>query len=438
MRNAFEVVFVLLLIVANGVFSMSETAVVSARRARLQQRADEGDAGARSALADEPNIFLATVQVGITLIGILSGAFGGARLAGSLAGPLRAVPGIAPYADTIAFSVVVLAITYLSLVVGELVPKRIALNNPEGIASFIAGPMRGLSTLASPIVRLLSASTNAAFRLLRIRESEEPPVTDEEIGVLLEQGARAGVFEHAEREMVESVLDLADDRVTSLMTPRPDIVWLDLEAPAEENRRRMAGSVYSRFPLCRGNLDEIVGVIRAKDLLVGPLTGRALELEECACPPLLVPETTTALRVLEAFRQRGEHIALVVDEYGGIAGLVTTNDVLEAIVGYIPSVDEPDDPEVVCRPDGSWLLDGTLPVDRIEEVLKVAELPEEGAYQTLAGFVLAQLGRIPRAGEGFEWGGFRFEVADMDGNRVDKVIVTPLTPDATNHSITGP
>ena len=432
MGTGFEVLLLLALLVANGLFSMSETAVVSARKARLQQRAAAGDAKARRALAlaEAPNVFLATVQVGITLIGVLSGAFGGAALAGSLAGPLRSVPVVAPYADTVAFAAVVLAITYLSLVVGELVPKRIALNDPEGIAARVAGPMRRLSAAVSPVVRLLGASTDAALRLLGVRERGAAPVTAEEVGVLLEQGARAGVFEPAEREMVAGVFGLADDRVGALMTPRPDVVWLDLDDPPAEHRRRMAGSPYSRFPVGRGDLDHAVGVVRAKDLLVGPLTGRDVDLEASLRPPLIVPETAPALRVLEAFRRSGEHLALVVDEYGGTAGLVTAQDVLEAIVGDLPGAGEAADPEAVRRDDGSWLLGGGLPVDRLGEVLGVAKHPaDDDGYRTLGGFVLERLGRIPAPGDGFAWGGWRLEVADMDGHRVDKVLATPAPGD---------
>lgn len=425
MDIAAQVLVILVLIVLNGVFSGSETAVVSSRKARLQRRAQEGDARAGRALglAEAPNTFLATVQVGITLIGILSGAFGGAALARPVATFLAGVPVLGTYADILALVLVVLAITYLSLVVGELVPKRIALNNPEGIAAYVAGPMGTLSRLTSPVVHLLGVSTDAALRLLRVRQSEEPPITDEEIGVLLEQGARAGVFHPEERELVESVFDFADDRVTALMTARPDVVWLDLEDPPEENRRKIAQSPYSRFPVCRGELDEVAGVVRAKDLLVGALTGRDQDLEECLRPALFVPESTPALRVLEEFRRTGEHMALVVDEYGGTAGLGTLQDVLEAIVGHIPSAGEPQDPRVVRRPDDSWLLDGTLPSDELGELLGIADLPEGDGYQTLAGFVLSELGRIPDAGDRFAWGDRRFEVMDMDGNRVDKVLV---------------
>ncbi|MBA2753453.1 MAG: HlyC/CorC family transporter [Chloroflexia bacterium] len=430
MSIAFEIVFVLVLIVVNGLFSMSETAVVSSRRARLQQRAGSGDAAAARALAlsEDPNVFLATVQIGITLIGILSGALGGATVARSLGSLLEPLPGIGPYADTVALVVVVLVITYLSLVIGELVPKRIALNDPEGVAARVSGPMRGLSAATAPVVSLLGVSTDAALRLLRVRPSDEPPVTEEEVGVLLEQGARAGVFDPAEREMVGRVFALADDRITGLMTPRHEVVWLDLDDGDEANRRTMVESVYSRFPVGRGDLDHVTGVVRAKDLLEVSLSGQPVAPESCAKPPLVVPESMSALHLLDAFRRAGDHLALVVDEYGGTAGLITLQDVLEAIVGDLPSSGEREDEEAVRRDDGSWLLDGSLAAERLPEILGAERFPraEVGNYETVGGFVLARLGRIPVAGDDFRWGAWRFEVMDMDGHRVDKVLASVL------------
>jgi putative hemolysin len=437
MRAAAEVVVVLLLILANGLFSGAETAVVSSRKARLQQRADAGDAkaGRALALAEQPNVFLATVQVGITLIGILSGALGGAAVAGTVAALLRPLPVLGPSADTVALVVVVVVITYLSLVVGELVPKRIALNNPEGIAAAVAGPMGRLAAAVSPVARLLGASTDGVLRLLGVRARGEPPITAEEVGVLLEQGARAGVFEPAEREMVAGVFALADDRAGALMTPRRDVAWLDLDDPPEANRRKLAGSPFSRLPVARGDLDRVAGVVHAKDLLAGLVGGGDLDLEGYLRPPLVVPEAAPALSALEAFRRTGEHLALVVDEYGGTAGLVTAQDVLEAIVGDLPSPGAAPDAGVVRRADGSWLLDGSLPLDRLARVLgerKDLDKEAEG-YRTLGGFVLARLGRIPAPGDGFAWAGWRFEVADMDGNRVDKVLAVGLPPAAEEH-----
>ena len=428
---AFEIALILVLIIANGIFSGSETAVVSARRARLQQRAEAGNEGARRALelAEHPNTFLATVQVGITLIGILSGAFGGARLSKPVADLLDGVPVIGNYADTIAFALVVLIITYLSLVVGELVPKRIALNNPEGIASAVAGPMGRLAGFVAPIAHLLGISTDALLRLLRVRQSGDSPVTEEEVGVLLEQGARAGVFLPEERDMAERIFALADDRVASLMTPRPDVVWLDLESDEAEIIRTVVESPYSRFPVGQGSIDRVVGVVRAKELLAAP---SPRDLVARSHPPLLALETTPALQALERFRRAGEHFAVVVDEYGGTAGVITLQDILEAIVGDLPGAGEPAIRGAVRRDDGSWLLDGSLSADDVEEHLDLQSLPgqAEGLFETLGGFVLTQLGHIPDAGEHFTWDGWRFEVVDMDGNRVDKVLAMPVGKDS--------
>ena len=424
-----QITIVLLLIIANGLFAMSEMAIVSARKARLRQRAEEGDHKARAALelAETPNRFLSTAQIGITLIGILAGALGGATLAEELGAYLSRIPPLKPYGEAIGLVIVVLATTYLSLVIGELVPKRLALNNPERIAAAIAAPMRALSVIAHPAVRLLSLSTELVLRILGIRPSAEPPVTEEEIKLLLEQGTEAGVFQEVEQDMVESVLLLDERRAAGLMTPRPEIVWLDVEDSLEEVRRKMIASPYSRFPVCQGSLDNVLGEVEARDLLARSLCGEAFDLKSLLQKPLYVPETMPALKVLEAFKKSGTQMALVIDEYGSIQGLVTLKDILEAIVGDIPSAEELAEPQAVQREDGSWLLDGMLPVEELKEILGIGELPgeEQGLYQTTAGFVMTQLGRIPAAAEHFEWGGLRFEVMDMDGNRVDKVLVAP-------------
>lgn len=426
----FEVLFVLLLIIANGVFAMSEIAIVSARKVRLQQWANEGNASARVALelANAPNRFLPTVQIGITLIGILAGAFGGATIAELLAGVAGQVPWLAPYREAIGLGIVVVLITYLSLIVGELVPKRVALNNPERIAMAVAIPMRTLSAIAAPVVHLLSTSTEVVLRVLGIKPSAELQVTEEEIKVLIEQGTEAGMFEAAEQDMVQRVFRLGDRRVSGLMTPRLEIAWLDLDDSLEENQQTMTTSVHSRFPVCQGSLDNVLGIAQVKDLLVRNLTNRPLDLTASLQTPLFVPEGMLALKVLELFKQSGTHTALVVDEYGVIQGLVTLNDLLEAIVGDIPSVDELAEPQAVQREDGSWLLDGMLPVEEFFELFEIEELPEEqqGNYQTLGGFVITHLGRIPAATDHFERSGLRFEVMDMDGNRVDKVLVMPI------------
>lgn len=424
-----EGLVVVLLIFVNGIFALSEIAVVSARKTRLQQWADEGNASARAALelANNPNQFLATIQIGITLVGILAGAFGGATIATELAVILSDITWLAPYGHPLSLTLVVLVITYLSLIVGELVPKRLALNNPERMAMAIAAPMQGLSRVAYPAVHLLGLSTEFLLRALGMKPSAEPPVTEEEIRALIEQGTQAGMFEEAEQEMVERVFRLGDRRVSAVMTPRTEIVWLDREASALEIRRTITESAHSRFLVADGSLDNVLGVVHAKDLLAHILGEQVVNLEATLQQPLYVPESMRALKVLELFKQSGTHIALVIDEYGGIQGLVTPSDILEAIVGDLPEAGEQVEPLAVQRPDGSWLLDGMLPVDEFKDLFDLGELPgeDQGIYQTLAGFVIMQLGRIPAATDYFIWEGLKIEVVDMDGNRVDKVLVTP-------------
>ena len=431
---AFEILLIVLLIFANGVFAMSEMAVVSSRKARLQQLANAGDARARAALelAVAPDRFLSTVQIGITLVGILAGAFGGATIAEQIAVRVSAIPVLAPYGDAIGLGVVVLFITYFSLIFGELVPKRLALNSPERIASFVAKPMNLLSKFASPFVRLLSFSSNVVFKTVGIKPSNEPPVTEEEIKVLIEQGTQIGIFEEAEKDLVKSVFRLGDRRVSALMTPRPDIVWIDINATPEEIRRKMAESHYSRFPVCEGKVDNVIGVVKAKEYLAGDLTNDSEFLKSVIKQPLFVPETTRALQALELFKRSHTHIALIVDEYGAVEGLVTTNDVLEAIVGEIALPASQIEPYAVMREDGSWLLDGALPIDDFKEIFSLAKLPaeERSGYQTLAGFILERMGRIPAETDHFEWNGLRFEIVDMDGNRIDKVMVVPLNTES--------
>jgi len=410
---------------------MSEMAIVSARKVRLQQLANQGDPKARAALklAESPNNFLSTVQIGISLIGILTGAFGGATIASRLAVYVRLVPFLSPYSEPVSFGIVVLIITYLSLIIGELVPKRLALNSPERIAAVVAIPMRALATLASPAVHLLSASTDMVLRTMGITPSLEPQVTEEEIKILIEQGTEAGTFEEAEQDMVERVFRLGDRPVSSFMTPRPDIVWLDLEDTTEENRQKMSENGYSRYPVCQGGLDNVLGIIPVTDLLARSLRGDSLDLTVGLRQPVFVPESTRGLKVLELFKQTITHMALVVDEYGVIQGLVTLNDIMSEIVGDVPSADGEEEPQAVQREDGSWLLDGMLAVEDFFELFDLEEwdFEERGSYQTLGGFVITHLGRIPAAADHFEWQGMRIEVMDMDGNRVDKVLVVPTT-----------
>ena len=426
----FEFLIILVLILANGVLAMSEIAVVSARKARLQHRVNEGDEGAALALelATRPSDFLSTVQIGITLVGILAGAFGGATVSQELAATIRRVPALAPYSQALAIGLIVAVITYLSLVLGELAPKRIALENPERIASLVAAPMHWLSRLASPLVSLLSASTNLVLRILGIQPSDEPPVTEEEIRVLIDIGTRAGVFEASEQDLVEGVFQMADRRLESLMTPRSEIVWLDLEEEPQDTRRKIIHARHSRYPVTRGGLDHVVGIVQAKDLLARSLEGHALDLRADMVDALFVPENISALKMIERFRESGVQIALVIDEFGGVQGLVTSFDALEGIAGDLQLMAESDEPEVTQREDGTWLVDGSLSINEFKEIFNLDSLPAERVdrYQTVAGLVVSLLGRIPATGDCVEAAGLHFEVVDMDGLRVDKLIVEPI------------
>ncbi len=422
-----EILFIILLLIANGVFAMSEMAIVSSRRARLQHLAEKNDVGARAALelADAPDRFLSTIQIGITLIGILAGAFGGATITRHLTAQLNRIPALAPYSEAISLVVVVVIITYFSLVIGELVPKRLALNNPEQIASRIARPMQFLSRLASPAARLLGASSTLVLRLLRVKPLAHPSVTEEEVKIMIDQGMQAGVFEAAEHDLVDNIFRLADQKIPQLMTPRPDVVWLDIESPVEEIRQRIIDSPYSRMPVCQGKLDNILGIVKARDLLARILSGEPLDLRAALRQPLYVPETRTGLQLLELFKGSTTHIAVVIDEHGALEGLVTMNDVLEAIVGGLPAQPGQSENYAVQREDGSWLLDGRLPITDFKVIFSLDKLPreEEGAYHTLAGFIMAYLGRLPTASDYFIWNDLRIEVVDMDRRRVDKVLV---------------
>lgn len=423
-----ELLIIVLLVVLNGFFAMSELAVVSARRARLQLLAEDGHRGARVALqlAAEPGRFLSSVQVGITLIGILAGAFGGATLAQELEHYLRAVPPLVPYADVLALGAVVAGITYLSLILGELVPKQLALRNAERIAVVVARPMRGLAWLMAPLVYVLDISARAGLWLLGGRGETPQIVTDEEIKTLVAEATEAGVVAHAEQAMIVSVMRLADRPVQAIMTPRPDIVWLDLDDSVEQLRHLLRQSDYSRFPVGRGQIDEVLGVVQARDLLNQWLEGQSLDVQAALREAPVVHGNVGALRVLEILKQSPLAMALVVDEYGGLEGLVTVTDILEAIVGELAEHDRDTEPEIVQREDGSWLVDGGVAIDQIKELLNLRELPEEGEFHTLAGLVLQQLGHLPTASEHFVCGGYRFEVVDMDGRRIDKVLIGRL------------
>ncbi|MGB3491553.1 MAG: hemolysin family protein [Elainellaceae cyanobacterium] len=425
-----ELLIILALVITNGVFAMAEIAIISVRKTRLQELVNQGNVKARIALdlSNSPNRFLSTVQVGITLIGILAGAFGGATLSQSLAQYVALIPWVGQWSHAIALSTVVIGITYLSLIIGELVPKRLGLNNPEKIAINVAKPMSVLSAIVAPIVHLLSTSTEVILRMIGVEQaSSEPLITEEEIKVLVRQGTEAGMFEVAEQDMVERVFRLGDQNVGNLMTPRLDILWLDLSDSIEINREKMVNSNHTRFPVCHDSIDNVLGVLNATDVLTQTLRNEPLDFTDILRSPLFLPASTRAFKVLELFKQSGTHIAFVVDEYGVIQGLVTLNDVIEVIIGDIPFADHPHELPAVQRDDGSWLIDGMLSIDRFKEIFKLTYLPNEehSNFQTLGGFVITYLGRIPAAADYFEWHNFRFEVMDMDGNRVDKMLVMP-------------
>lgn len=421
MDSSAEILIVALLILLNGVFALTEIAVVSSRKARLQQRVNDGNTGAQAALklVENPNDFLSTVQIGITLIGVLAGAVGGAALSQGLVQPLRSLPWLAPYAEELALGIVVVLITFFSILFGELIPKRLGLQAPEQVASQMAAPMAFLSWLFRPLVILLSGATNLVMRLLGVKDSADIPVTEEELQVLLDQGTQAGVFEAAEQDMVEGVFSLSDRRVGSLMTPRNEIAWLDVNDTPEEIRAEIEANPYSRFPVCEDSLDNILGIIEARDLLLESLNGQPLQLTRNLRRPCYIPETALASRALETFKAGDDEIMLVVDEFGSVQGLLTIYDILEEIVGDIDS-----EPQATQRQDGSWLLDGMLPTEDMKEIFNLRHLPDEDEYETLSGFVMLQLGRVPQSADRFEWNGLIFEVVDMDGNRVDKVLVS--------------
>lgn len=423
-----NIAILLVLILLNGFFAMSELAVVSSRRARLQAMADEHRRGAASAIAlvDDPGRFLSSVQIGISLVGVLAGAFGGSTLAGPLGDYIAGeVPPLTDYAYEISFAVVVGAITYMSLIVGELVPKQLALRDPERVACFAAPVMTIVARVTSPLVSLLDLSTQVVLKLLGRQTAPESAVSDEEIRVLLREATKAGVVEPAEQEMIAGVMRLADRPVSGIMTPRPDIEWLDLNDSPEEIRAQLQATSYSRLPVAEGDIDEVTGVVQAKDLLDRSLRGEPLNVRAAVQHAVAVPETMSALRVMDLLKQAPVHMALVVDEYGSLQGIVTTADVLKVIVGGMSEHGEQPEARAVQRPDGGWLLDGGMGVDEVRELLRLRELQAESGYHTIAGWLLARLDHLPTEGERLEWSGWTFEVVDMDGHRIDKILATP-------------
>ena len=436
-----DVVLLVFLVFLNGILAMSEIAVVSSRKSRLQKLADDGSPGAGSALelSNEPSAFLSTVQVGITTVGILSGAIGEGALADPLTQWFSGFQVLEPYARGLALTLVVVGLTYFSVVVGELVPKRLGLMAPEAIAALIAAPMNMLARVTRPVVWLLSSSSSLLLRLIGARHRGDPTVTNDEINVLMEQGAEAGVFHESEQAIVSNVLRLDEQRIGAIMTHRNDIYVLDLDEPEDEIRSRLAESAYTRIVVCRDGLEHIVGILRTADLLKLALAGEKLDVERFLRPPLYVPEGVTTTHLLESFRKARQQCALIVDEYGELQGLVTLTDVLTSIVGELPSSDISEEQDIVARTDGSWLVDGSVAIERLKSVMDIEDdLPgeDENAFNTLGGLVMYVLGRIPAVTDHFEVAGCRFEVIDMDKNRVDKVLLSklPAAADAENAS----
>jgi putative hemolysin len=429
-----DIIIILALILLNGVFSLSELAVVSAKHLRLERMAQDGRRGARTAiaLADDPSRFLSTVQVGITLIGIFNGAFGEASLVAKLTPQLAGMGVPENYARSVALAIVVVAITFVSIVLGELVPKRIAILYPEQLAAMVARPMKTLSRLMHPFVLLLSGTTDFIMRLLGMRQRKEEVATEDEVTGMIKESTEAGVFEKGEYDIAARALRLDDWHLRALMTPRIDLEFLDLERPLAENLERIAESPYSRFPVYRGDRAQVLGVVRARNLFGQAIRCKSLEkidIQQAIEPLLYVPESVSAIDLLEQLKQQRAELAMIVDEYGDIQGMVTLTDVMGALVGDVSDGDNGEHDDAVKREDGSWFMDGGMVLERFRELTETHTVfPDEdsAAYHTLAGFILYQLGYIPKAGDTLEWDGWRFEVADMDGNRIDRLLATPL------------
>ncbi|HET8730691.1 MAG TPA: hemolysin family protein [Moraxellaceae bacterium] len=431
-----DLLIILVLLLLNGFFAMSEIGIVSSRRVRLQQMAEEGDHGARAALAisEHPTRLLSTVQVGITLITLVLGAFGEAAITDHLIPVFQHIPLLAIHAKLLATISMVIILTYVSLVIGELVPKRIGMQRPERIASRVAPLMRGLAWIARPLVHLLTVSTDFILGLLRMHHHNEPPVTEEEIKVLVAEGTEAGVFDQSERHMIENLLRIEDWQLAQIMTPQADLVVVSLDDSPAEQRAVIAGARHSFLPVCRGGLSEIVGVLALHEFLGQQLRGEPFDVTAIMREPVFVPLSISPLSLLETFKARREHLALVVDEYGSVQGLVTLHDVMEPLVGELEAADAAlvEDPDIVQRDDGSWLLDGSLPMERFRLLFpeETEELEEGGRdYQTLAGLVLFHRGHVPETGEHFEWNGLYIEIVDMDRRRIDKLLVKRLDRD---------
>ncbi|MCX7634651.1 MAG: hemolysin family protein [Syntrophales bacterium] len=425
-----DTAMVLLLIFVNGFFALSEIAIVSANRAKLTVSVERGNRRAAKALelAEEPGNFLSTIQIGITLVGVLAGAYGGTTIAQELSRLFSAVAVLSPYHDALALGIVVVVITLLSVVMGELVPKQMALRHAERMAAAVAFPVYFLSLAAYPVVRFLALSSAAILRIMGIVDRERTSITEEEVKILMREGRQAGVFHDIEHDIVRRVFTIDDLSVADIMIPRPDVVWLDTTASPTLNLEKIRTHAFSYFPVAHGNLDNLLGVVDIKDLLDTYISGLTPDLARLAKKPVILPETISAMKVVEHFQRSPVHMAFIVDEYGVVQGIVTVEDILAAIVGDLPALAAPSDPEIFRREDGSWLVDGAISLEKLKEILEIDYFPDEeqGYYHTLGGLLMKLLERVPALGDRVCLGPYRLEVVDMDGNRVDKVLVSVI------------
>ena len=421
---------ILLLILTNGLFALSEMALISARKSKLRSAAEQGNKKARKVLelSEAPTRFLSTIQIGISLVGTLAGAFGGASLARTIAAWLNQYPSVAPHSHSISLGIVVLFISYLSLVLGELVPKRLALNNAESIAIVVAPFLQKLCLLMSPFIHILGFSTETVLRIIGQSNRSPSPLSQEEIRILIAESNETGILSASESDILDRVLQLRERKAWSVMKPRPEIVWLDIEDTSEQNWEKILSSGHSKYPVGKGELDALLGTVHVKDLLERICKNGKMDLVGNLKQPLIVPETKLTIEILDMFKHSNAHMAMVVNEFGEIEGMVTLGDILEALVGYVLTQDEEEEPEAIQHSDGSWTFDGMLPIHEFRQHLNLKSWPgeESGYYQTLGGFIMAQLGHIPTPGEKIKWAGFKFEVQEMDKHRIARVLVTPL------------
>lgn len=422
----FETIVILALVLLNGALALSEIAVVSAKRVRLLRLIDDKVYGAETALRlnENPGLFLPTIQVGMTLISIVAGAFSGVAVAEKLQPIVAIVPILGRYADTITMPIVIVVVSFLTLILGELVPKHIAILAPERLAALVAKPIMGLAMATAPIVWVLSKSSQFVLFVLRLHKHTPAPLTEEEVTTLIEEGEQIGIFATAERQMISGVLSLADRSVRSIMTPRPDISWIDVKAPPDALRKKVYESPYSHLLVSDGTIEKVVGIVKIRDALSAIVSGREYDAHKLMSKPLIVHDGTTVLKLLDILRGSKHNIAVVVDEYGGLEGIVSITDIMETIAGALPEPGAKAEPNIVQRGESSWLIDGMTSMDEVEEATGFYGIQDvKDGYNTLAGFILSKLGHIPKTGETLQWQGVTFEIVDMDGRRIDKVAV---------------